>query len=131
MKILLTTEPTVILLLSLYRILVRRSKLLFLDEATSSIDISTDKLIRDTIHKEFTEQQSTVLIIAHRLDSIMSCDRVLVMSEGRVVEFDSPKNLLRNPLSHFTRLVIAEKKQYKSEKDIDNSNMIRNSYFRV
>jgi len=61
----------------------------------------------------------------------MSCDRVLVMSEGRVVEFDSPKNLLRNPLSHFTRLVIAEKKQYKSEKDIDNSNMIRNSYFRV
>ena len=80
-------------LLSLARALVRQTKILILDEATSSVDYETDGKIQTTIATEFRSQ--TILSIAHRLHTILSYDRVLVLDQGKVVEFDTPVNLYR------------------------------------
>jgi len=92
----------------LARALIRRSKIVLLDEATSSVDYRTDAIIQTTLRDEFGRGKSTILVVAHRLSTIMDTDRVLVMSDGRVVEFDSPERLLCNPDSYFARLVAAE-----------------------
>jgi len=97
-------------LLCLARALVRKSKILILDEATSSIDHDTDKLIQATIREEFGQGKCTVLTIAHRLDSIIDSDRILVMSGGRVGEIGTPQTLLRNKSSLFSQLVAADRK---------------------
>ncbi|XP_038152402.1 canalicular multispecific organic anion transporter 1-like isoform X1 [Cyprinodon tularosa] len=79
-------------LLCLARALLRKSRILILDEATAAIDLETDNLIQNTISKEFS--QCTVLTIAHRLHSIMDSSRVMVLDAGQIVEFDSPSNLM-------------------------------------
>ncbi|XP_077439067.1 ATP-binding cassette sub-family C member 2 [Vanacampus margaritifer] len=79
-------------LLCLARALLRKSRILILDEATAAVDLETDDLIQTTIRKEFAH--CTVLTIAHRLHSIMDSSRVMVLDAGRIVEFDSPSNLL-------------------------------------
>ncbi|KAM9344970.1 ATP-binding cassette sub-family C member 2 [Symphorus nematophorus] len=79
-------------LLCLARALLRKSRILILDEATAAVDLETDDLIQNTIRKEFSH--CTVLTIAHRLHSIMDSSRVMVLDAGRIVEFDSPCNLL-------------------------------------
>ncbi|XP_069756348.1 ATP-binding cassette sub-family C member 2 isoform X2 [Narcine bancroftii] len=81
-------------LLCLSRALLRKSKVLILDEATAAVDLETDKLIQSTIHTEFAD--CTVLIIAHRIHTIMDCTRVMVLDVGRILEFDSPLALLQN-----------------------------------
>ncbi|CAK9781035.1 hypothetical protein CC85DRAFT_282605 [Cutaneotrichosporon oleaginosum] len=78
-------------LVSLARALVRDPKVLVLDEATASVDVETDSKIQDTIRREFGHK--TLLCIAHRLRTILSYDRILVMSDGAVEEFDTPENL--------------------------------------
>ncbi|XP_025064482.1 multidrug resistance-associated protein 1-like isoform X2 [Alligator sinensis] len=80
-------------LVCLARALLRRTKILVLDEATASVDLETDHLIQSTIQKEF--DNCTVLTIAHRLHTIVDSERVLVLNSGRIVEFDTPHNLLR------------------------------------
>ncbi|KAM8860010.1 ATP-binding cassette sub-family C member 2 isoform 1-T2 [Spinachia spinachia] len=80
-------------LLCLARALLRRTRILILDEATAAVDLETDDLIQNTIRKEFSD--CTVLTIAHRLHSIMDSSRVMVLDAGRIVEFDSPSNLLQ------------------------------------
>lgn len=77
--------------LALCRALVRDSKILILDEATSSVDYETDARIQATIVNEF--RQCTILCIAHRLKTIINYDKILVMDKGEGVEFDSPYNL--------------------------------------
>ncbi|KAI5744860.1 hypothetical protein M8J76_005951 [Diaphorina citri] len=77
--------------------------ILFIDEATASVDQDTDRQIQNTIRSCFLH--STVFIIAHRIHSVMSCDRVLVMSGGEVIEFDSPQNLRQDKNSAFYALV--------------------------
>ncbi|GAB2280793.1 Canalicular multispecific organic anion transporter 1 [Dionaea muscipula] len=90
-------------LLSLARAQLRRSKILVLDEATASVDVGTDSLIQKTIREEF--RNCSMLIIAHRLNTIIDCDRVLVLSAGQVVEYDTPKNLLLKEGGTFYEMV--------------------------
>ena len=86
-------------LICLARALLRRAKVLVLDEATAAVDPETDELIQTTIRKEFSH--CTVLTIAHRLNTILDSDRILVLSKGQVEEVDSPLSLLKNPNSSF------------------------------
>ncbi|KAJ6669153.1 hypothetical protein lerEdw1_007962 [Lerista edwardsae] len=79
-------------LLCLARALLRKSKILILDEATAAVDMETDHLIQETIRSEFAD--CTVLTIAHRLHTIMDSHRVMVLQAGKIVEFDSPEQLL-------------------------------------
>uniref|UniRef100_A0A1B0AEN6 ABC transmembrane type-1 domain-containing protein n=1 Tax=Glossina pallidipes TaxID=7398 RepID=A0A1B0AEN6_GLOPL len=86
-------------LVCLARALLRKTKVLILDEATAAVDLETDDLIQKTIRTEFKD--CTVLTIAHRLNTIMDSDKVIVLDKGEVTEFDSPANLLENPYSAF------------------------------
>lgn len=81
-------------LVCLARALLRRSKVVILDEATAACDAITDRLIRSTIREKFTD--STVIAIAHRLDTVLDYDLVVVMSDGYIAECGSPKSLLNN-----------------------------------
>lgn len=90
-------------LLSLARALLRRSKILVLDEATAAVDVRTDALIQKTIREEF--KSCTMLIIAHRLNTIIDCDHILLLESGQVVEYDTPERLLLNEESAFSKMV--------------------------
>ncbi|KAJ1666246.1 Transporter of the ATP-binding cassette (ABC) [Coemansia sp. RSA 1646] len=87
-------------LVALARALVRKSRLIVLDEATASVDFATDHSMQNAIRgPEFSG--STLLCIAHRLRTIIDYDRVLVLDNGKVVEFDAPQQLLKQKDSHF------------------------------
>merc|ERR1712176_226437 len=90
-------------LLCIARSLLRKPKILVMDEATASIDNSTDATIQQMIRENFSD--ATVLTIAHRLNTILDSDRVLVLGDGRVVEFDTPKNLMAKESGHFKAMV--------------------------
>ena len=90
-------------LLCIARALLRKSKVILMDEATASIDLETDMKIQQTIRTQFTE--STVITIAHRIHTIIDSDRVLVLEMGEVKEYDKPSVLLANPNSLFSQLV--------------------------
>ncbi|KAI9348731.1 P-loop containing nucleoside triphosphate hydrolase protein [Zopfochytrium polystomum] len=90
-------------LFCLARAILRRSKVLVLDEATAGIDLQTDALLQATIRSEFRDV--TVLTIAHRIRTILDSDRILVMDAGRVAEFDAPARLREDPGSLFAKLV--------------------------
>lgn len=79
-------------LLCLARAIVSRPKIMILDEATSAVDMATDFLIQRSIREEFKD--STLIVIAHRLSTIADFDKILVMSDGKAVEFDAPRKLL-------------------------------------
>jgi ABC-type multidrug transport system fused ATPase/permease subunit len=87
------------------RALLRDAKVLLLDEATAAVDNETDSMIQSMVRKNFKDK--TVLTIAHRLNTIMDYDRVMVLDKGKVIEFDTPANLLDNPGSIFTSMVDA------------------------
>ncbi len=78
-------------LLCLARALLRRPKVLLMDEASASVDGDTDVFINNVIRERFN---CTLIIIAHRLQTIMECDRVLVLDDGCVIEHDTPLALL-------------------------------------
>jgi ABC-type multidrug transport system fused ATPase/permease subunit len=92
-------------LISMARCLLLDSHILLLDEATASLDVQSDALLQKMIRKHFVNR--TVLTIAHRLITIIDCDRVLVLDAGRIVEFDSPKKLLENHNGIFYGMVQA------------------------
>ncbi|XP_071648714.1 ATP-binding cassette sub-family C member 4 [Temnothorax longispinosus] len=90
-------------LVCLARAILRNNRILMLDEATANVDPQTDALIQRTIRKKFVT--CTMLTVAHRLNTIMDSDKVLVMDKGRMAEYDHPHILLKNSYSQFTSLV--------------------------
>ncbi|KAJ3317011.1 Multidrug resistance-associated protein 5 [Boothiomyces sp. JEL0866] len=90
-------------LLCLARAIAKKPKVLILDEASSSVDGESDKMIQTVIKEQLTG--STVISIAHRLNTIANFDRIIVLDQGKLVEFDSPHSLLQNPDSLFSKLV--------------------------
>ncbi|XP_002523063.2 ABC transporter C family member 14 [Ricinus communis] len=89
-------------LLCLGRVMLKRSRLLFMDEATASVDSQTDGVIQKIIREDFAA--CTIISIAHRIPTVMDCDRVLVIDAGKAKEFDKPSRLLERP-SLFAALV--------------------------
>ena len=89
-------------LICLARALLRKTKILLLDEATAAVDLETDSLIQSTIRTEFAD--CTILTIAHRLNTILDSTRVMVLDKGEIKEFDSPAVLLKNKSSIFYSL---------------------------
>ncbi|CCE61636.1 hypothetical protein TPHA_0A05620 [Tetrapisispora phaffii CBS 4417] len=86
-------------ILALTRALVRNTKILILDEATSSVDYETDRKIQERIATAFSH--CTILCIAHRLKTILNYDRILVLEHGEVAEFDTPMNLFKDETTIF------------------------------
>ena len=89
-------------LLCLARALLQGNKIIVLDEATANVDYTTDHLIQETIREKFKE--CTVLTIAHRVNTILDYDRVLVLDQGEVVEYDAPAVLLGRKDGWFAKL---------------------------
>lgn len=89
-------------LMCLARALLIPSRILILDEATAAVDVETDQVIQETIRTAFKDR--TILTIAHRLNTIMDSDRILVLDAGEVREFDTPENLLKQQGSIFYSL---------------------------
>eukprot|EP00173_Palmaria_palmata_P005031 Plantae.Rhodophyta-Palmaria_palmata.ctg808.p1 GENE.Plantae.Rhodophyta-Palmaria_palmata.ctg808~~Plantae.Rhodophyta-Palmaria_palmata.ctg808.p1 ORF type:complete len:559 (+),score=116.80 Plantae.Rhodophyta-Palmaria_palmata.ctg808:177-1679(+) len=92
-------------LICLTRALLRKSKVLIMDEASSSLDYETDRLLQQSIQDNMSE--ATILTIAHRLWTLTKCDKILVMKDGLVAEFGSPESLLDKDESHLKFLVSA------------------------
>ena len=74
-----------------------------MDEATANIDLCTEKIIQDLIQEEF--EDCTVIKIAHRLNTIVNSTKILVIENGKAVEFDTPENLTNNPGSIFSKFL--------------------------
>ncbi|KAF9938679.1 hypothetical protein BGZ67_010579 [Mortierella alpina] len=89
-------------LICLARALLRKTKVLILDEATAAVDVETDDLIQKTIRREFKDR--TVLTIAHRIKTVMDSDKILVLEKGLVQEFEAPSVLLQTRRSMFYQL---------------------------
>ncbi|KAJ3652698.1 hypothetical protein Zmor_018640 [Zophobas morio] len=90
-------------LMCLVRAILKKCTIIVLDEATAFLDLDTDKLIQATIQRRF--HKATILKIAHRLDSVMNSDKILVLDDGCAVEFDTPNELLQNANGYFYRYV--------------------------
>ncbi|KAI4348058.1 hypothetical protein L6164_008819 [Bauhinia variegata] len=90
-------------LFCLGRALLRRSRILVLDEATASIDNATDLILQKTIRTEFAD--CTVITVAHRIPTVMDCTMVLAISDGKLMEYDEPMNLMKREGSLFGQLV--------------------------
>lgn len=82
-------------LFCLARAILRKSKVVILDEATSSVDANSDELMQQVIRKEFND--CTIIAVAHRLNTIMDFDRIALLSGGKLLEFDTPQALLERP----------------------------------
>ncbi|KAJ3128571.1 hypothetical protein HK098_003997 [Nowakowskiella sp. JEL0407] len=91
-------------LICLSRAMLKNCQIIILDEATASIDLATDNFIQTALRKEPLNTK-TILTIAHRLNTVIDYDKILVLDHGRIVEFDSPATLLENPNGHFTSMI--------------------------
>lgn len=102
-------------LLCICRAIIRKRKIIVLDEATANIDLITEQKIQSLMKSEFKDQ--TMIVIAHRLQTIIESDKVMVLGDGKVMEMDAPAKLLENEASHFTRLVNQLKKKKAQKED--------------
>jgi len=101
-------------LICICRAVLRKNKVVVLDEATANIDVVTEQKVQSLLKTEFNN--STVITIAHRLNTIIQSNRVLVLSHGEAKEFDSPQNLMLDPSSEFSKLLQElKKKKQQSE----------------
>ena len=105
-------------LICICRAILRQTKIVILDEATAAIDLKTEKLMQKVIEASFKD--CTMLVIAHRLQTIINSDKVLVLGAGLKKEFGPPQKLLKNPKSHFSKLCSrmkdAENKEEETKK---------------
>lgn len=106
-------------LLCLARAILSRQKLILLDEATSAVDKETDALIQRSIREEFAN--TTLLVVAHRLSTVVDFDRILVMSDGVAAEFGSPKELLGIENGIFKGMVAQSGEKEELERVVQNS----------
>merc|ERR1711904_2533 len=90
-------------LVCICRAILRKNKIVVLDEATANIDIVTEQTIQKLMKESFKD--CTMIVVAHRLQTIIESDRVLVLDHGKVAEFDSPSTLRKNPQSPFAKLI--------------------------
>jgi len=104
-------------LICICRAILRENKIVILDEATANIDIETEQVIQKLIKESF--KKCTMIVVAHRLQTIIESDRVLVLDLGKVAEFDKPSVLRKRPESHFAKLIneiqMEEEKNKKSD----------------
>lgn len=104
-------------LICICRAILRKNRIVILDEATANIDIETEQVIQKLIKESFKD--CTMIVVAHRLQTIIESDRVLVLDTGKVAEFDKPSVLRKRPESHFAKLIneiqMEEEKNKKAE----------------
>jgi ATP-binding cassette subfamily C (CFTR/MRP) protein 4 len=91
-------------LLCLVRAILKNARIVALDEATASVDLETDEMIQRTIRRKF--RNSTVLTIAHRTNTVMDSDKIVVMDSGNLVEFGNIEDLLQKPDGYFSGFVL-------------------------
>jgi len=96
-------------LICLARALLRKSKILVMDEATSSVDSQTDAQVQETIRKEFVNNGVTVITVAHRLDTILGYDKIAVFGTGELIEYGPPNELLQMDGGELRRLVMQDR----------------------
>ena len=96
-------------LICICRAILRKNKIILIYEATANIDMKTEQIIQKLIIEEFAE--STVITIAHKLNTIIQSDKVLVLREGSALEYDHPQTLLANENSFFFSLANELKKR--------------------
>jgi ATP-binding cassette, subfamily C (CFTR/MRP), member 1 len=96
-------------LLCLARALLRKSKILVLDEATASVDAKTDQEVQATIRREFVDKGVSVITVAHRLDTVLGYDKIAVLGDGRLLEYGTPKELLQKRNGELRQLVDADR----------------------
>ncbi|KAG2378904.1 hypothetical protein C9374_008052 [Naegleria lovaniensis] len=99
-------------LLSLCRCILRKAKIIIFDESTAFVDHKSDALVQKIIREEFKD--STIITVAHRLDTIIDSDAIAVMRNGEIIEYGKPTELLENPQSQFTKLVNETGHKYAS-----------------
>jgi len=100
-------------LICLARALMRNSKILVLDEATSAVDSQTDAQVQDTIRREFVNRGVTVITVAHRLDTVLGYDKIAVLGDGELIEYGAPGELLKMRNGYLRMLVDADIKTKK------------------
>ncbi|CDW87468.1 abc transporter [Stylonychia lemnae] len=108
-------------LICICRAILRKNKIVLLDEATANIDVVTEQSIQKLINLEFKD--ATVITIAHRLNTIINSDRVLVLSFGQLLEYDSPENLMQNENSEFYKLLQELKKEQDKHHQSESNNL--------
>ncbi|KAK4461356.1 hypothetical protein QBC42DRAFT_227415 [Cladorrhinum samala] len=108
-------------LVCLARALLKRPKIVVLDEATSAVDRGTDSNIQESLRKEFAAAGCTVLVIAHRLSTVADFDRLLVLEKGRVAEIGSPRELLEAGIKRAKAKKQAEAGLQQEETEIENA----------
>ncbi|XP_060523188.1 probable multidrug resistance-associated protein lethal(2)03659 [Cylas formicarius] len=97
-------------LISLARALIKKNTIVVMDEATSNMDPETEILVQKVIVEQFCD--CTVLIIAHRLKSVLDCHKIIVMEKGEIAEFNDPETLIRNKDSYFAKMLRADNNQF-------------------
>ena len=96
---------------------MRKNRIVILDEATANIDIETEQVIQKLIKESFKD--CTMIVVAHRLQTIIDSDRVLVLDLGRVAEFDTPAELRKRPESHFAKLINEIQMEEEKTKELE------------
>lgn len=100
-------------LICIARAVLRKNKIVFLDEATANIDIVTEQKIQALMQKAFKE--ATVFTIAHRINTIINSDNVMVLDAGKCIEYGNPQKLAADPKSEFSILIKEIEKEKKED----------------